>query len=453
MKLYSARGARGARSVSRARDARDVSGASGVGDARGVRKQRGRLNMGMVTLICVAATVVLALALVFVGRAISKGRTASGDGSSLGGISAEPYTQFSGDDFGDDGNGDTTTGSGSGGNGSSSNSTGGSGGTTDSARDGSATGNSADAAASSSGSASENSPDEAQTAHNSIGESGDRSDGSDNSENSDSSESGQTLPGQSEDSQQPEGALPGSQGASGRYYGSRLYMDDSALYSNAERVTYCVYYYESGDYSVGGISTKTPSASVIKVFIMEYAFTQSALGKLDLQEPLRGTTILSQITSMIQYSDNDATNALIDRLGMDAINAFLLEQGYTDTVLGRKMLDYDRRAAGFDNYTSVEDCMSFLDKLYAGNDGIYLQMLEIMKGQQVRTKIPSKLPSGVVVANKTGELDDVENDIGIVFAEGAPFAIVVLTDGVRNSAGMRNAIADLALSAYRQQFD
>ena len=71
-----------------------------------------------------------------------------------------------------------------------------------------------------------------------------------------------------------------------------------------------------------------------------------------------------------------------------------------------------------------------------------------MGGQQVRTKIPLRLPTGVMVANKTGELDNVENDIAIVYAESSAFAIVVLTNGVYNSTNMRNAIADFALDAY-----
>ena len=231
--------------------------------------------------------------------------------------------------------------------------------------------------------------------------------------------------------------------------GKEIYIDASGLTLNAANVYYGVYYFDSGSLSTSGNSAKTPSASVIKVFIMEYAFYQNALGLLDLDEALGGLTVLSQITLMIQQSDNNATNALIDFFGMDELNAFFLQRGYGDTVLDRRMLDFDRRAAGFDNYTSLEDCMAFLIKLFNNRaEEPYMHMIEIMKGQQVRTKIPLKLPSGVIAASKTGELDDVENDIGIVFAENAPFAIVVLSSGALSTANMRNAIADFALEAY-----
>ena len=115
--------------------------------------------------------------------------------------------------------------------------------------------------------------------------------------------------------------------------GERIILDDSKLLSTAENVYYHVYFFETGDYCTGGDSAMTPSASVIKVFIMEYAFHQNDLGDVDLEEILGGHTILHLITLMIQQSDNDATNRLIDHFGMDNMNAFFLEQGYSDTVL------------------------------------------------------------------------------------------------------------------------
>ena len=226
-------------------------------------------------------------------------------------------------------------------------------------------------------------------------------------------------------------------------------IDDNGLYANANDVYYGICFLETGEYISSGNSSKTPSASVIKVFIMEYVFHLKSQGLLDMDETLGGKTIAALVSAMIQQSDNGATNTLIDFLSMQSINEFLIEAGYSDTVLGRKMLDFEMRDSGSDNYTSLDDCITFLKKIYANrSDDSYSQMLDILKGQQIRTKIPSKLPSGLVVANKTGELDSVENDIAIVFADGSPYAIVVLTNGVGDSAGMRAAIADFSLAVY-----
>ena len=52
-----------------------------------------------------------------------------------------------------------------------------------------------------------------------------------------------------------------------------------------------------------------------------------------------------------------------------------------------------------------------------------------------------------MVANKTGELDDTENDIGLVLSEKNPFAIVVLTKNFKSVDGIRTAIGEFALAA------
>ncbi len=74
----------------------------------------------------------------------------------------------------------------------------------------------------------------------------------------------------------------------------------------------------------------------------------------------------------------------------------------------------------------------------------------LLSGQQVKTKIPNKLPAEVLSANKTGELAEVENDIRLVFAPADPFAIVVLTDGIETASKVQSAIGDFALAAYQQ---
>lgn len=92
------------------------------------------------------------------------------------------------------------------------------------------------------------------------------------------------------------------------------------------------------------------------------------------------------------------------------------------------MLDNEAVKNGKNNYTSIKDVMSFLDKVYEGKDRFpYSEMLDVMKKQKIDTKIRKKFPSDVIIANKTGELSDVENDVGIIFGEKCDFAIAFLT--------------------------
>ena len=115
---------------------------------------------------------------------------------------------------------------------------------------------------------------------------------------------------------------------------------------------YSIYCFETGDYCTSdGSPERTPSASVIKVLIMEYAQCLNAKNELDLQETLHGDTINGLVVRMIQQSDNEATNILIDYFGMDNLNAYFMEQGYKDTELQGKMLGFDSRISGKESYT------------------------------------------------------------------------------------------------------
>jgi beta-lactamase class A len=226
-------------------------------------------------------------------------------------------------------------------------------------------------------------------------------------------------------------------------------FNNSAFIGSAGTTYYGIYYFGTEVYYTSGNSQRTPAASVIKVFIADYAYSLIERGALSASDVIDGQNVTSLITTMIQDSNNASANSLIDAFGMEAINAYLVEQGYPDTKVERRLLDTAARAKGLDNWTSLDDCLKILKKLYqAEREGRGSELLEIMKGQNVRTKIPVEIPSGVVIANKTGELDDVENDIGIVFVGNNDFAVIALSYNPYNSSTTRATIAELAKKAF-----
>ncbi len=147
-------------------------------------------------------------------------------------------------------------------------------------------------------------------------------------------------------------------------------------------------------------------------------------------EPLNSAHELNKIAKlMITISDNTATNILIDILGLDRINSAVKKIGMRDTILQRKMMDFDSLASGKDNLTTARDIYVFMDEILHSkviSPEIGLEIINTLKHQKLNTKLPSRLPQSAVVAHKTGELDSVEHDAGLIFIRKKWCIVVVL---------------------------
>jgi beta-lactamase class A len=187
-------------------------------------------------------------------------------------------------------------------------------------------------------------------------------------------------------------------------------------------------------------------ASVIKVPVMVEVFRQVMDGRISLNDKLTmkrsdvmggsGFLFLQKLGTaysirylteiMITHSDNTATKMLIEHLGADNINKTMRELGLKDTVIGTSNL---LRAEGL-NYSSSRDMNMLLTQIYRGNilspDRCH-EMVEIMARQHHKWGIPKYLPPNLRIANKTGTLNYVKNDSGIVFFEGRPYVLSVFT--------------------------
>lgn len=213
------------------------------------------------------------------------------------------------------------------------------------------------------------------------------------------------------------------------------------------------------------------SASVIKVPILVELFCRRDEGGISLDETIElkdeyrvaGSgvlkelhpgprfTILDLATLMIIVSDNTATNMIIDRLGTEPITQRMRSLGLKDTVLARKMYDFEQVALGKDNLCSARD-IAFLLKIMAegriSSKSTSTEMLEIMARQQCREKIPLLLPEGIKVANKTGSLTGVTHDVAVVFAPEHEYVLSVLTRDVTDMVSADRAIAEASKVIY-----
>ncbi|MBR3624290.1 MAG: serine hydrolase [Selenomonadaceae bacterium] len=201
------------------------------------------------------------------------------------------------------------------------------------------------------------------------------------------------------------------------------------------------------------------SASMIKVFILAAVMEEDKAGRLSIDEVMTlkssdkvgGAGILAGYANgsrlsmreilrlMITESDNTATNMIIDRVGMNKINAYIKSCGYKDTVLKRKMMDTVAVRAGRENISSVSDLGEIFRKIYyhscvsQKHDEI---MLEFLKGQTDKDCFPSAIPNAVI-AHKTGALVGLYDDGGIIYRNGQDTILVIMTE---NYTGERSAI-------------
>lgn len=186
---------------------------------------------------------------------------------------------------------------------------------------------------------------------------------------------------------------------------------------------------------------KMQSASLIKLFILATVYEEKSKGEAkDISS--------NDIKIMITQSDNGATNRIIDALGYEKINKYIKDNGYNNTEIKRKMLESNSNG---DNYTSVEDVGKLLEKIYNNecvNSESSKQMLAYLKEQTRISKIPAGVPSGVQTANKTGELDTVENDAAIIYKENTPYILVVITSGLSDTAKARSNIKEISSTVY-----
>lgn len=219
----------------------------------------------------------------------------------------------------------------------------------------------------------------------------------------------------------------------------------------------CINFYDLNKNNVFSINgdKKVLSASMIKLLILAELMKKISENKFSLSDTIMiadsmktgGDGVLKELntghhftlkelaTLMIIVSDNQATNILIDFLGMENINQLGKELRLKKTFLGRKMMDIEARKNGYDNYTCADDISSLLKLIYQEkliNEEASQLMLDILLRQQQGERLQRYLPSDIKIAHKCGDLDNLENDGGIIWIGNKAYILVVLASGMPN---------------------
>jgi beta-lactamase class A len=202
-----------------------------------------------------------------------------------------------------------------------------------------------------------------------------------------------------------------------------------------------------------------PTASLIKLAVMIEVYQQAAEGKIKLsdritlheKDKVEGSGILTEhfsdgasfslrdaVRLMIAFSDNTATNMVLDKIGIAATAQRMEAWGYPNTRINAKSFRGQTTSIAPDRTkrfglgsTTAREMVLILEKLEAGklvNPEACKEMLEHLKKCNDQDKFTRLLPPKTVVAHKTGSVSDIRTDAGILYLPGGPAALCVLTE-------------------------
>ena len=201
-----------------------------------------------------------------------------------------------------------------------------------------------------------------------------------------------------------------------------------------------------------------PTASLIKLAVMVETYCQAEEGKIKLTEAVAltkedmvpGSGVLTEhfspgasfclrdaVRLMIVFSDNTATNLVLDRVGIKNVNARMASLKLPETRINAKVfkssttsVDPERsKRFGLGSTTAREE-VTLLELIHRGKVAsakACADMLSHLKKCEDKDKFPRFLPSDVAVAHKTGSVNEVRTDAGIMYLKQGPVALCVLT--------------------------
>jgi beta-lactamase class A len=151
-------------------------------------------------------------------------------------------------------------------------------------------------------------------------------------------------------------------------------------------------------------------------------------------------------------SSNLATNVLLEHVGVPAVQEALQDLGTQGSTVERGIEDAAARSAGLQNLVTASDLARTLQALAAetaASPRACRDILDVLAAQQLRDTIPAQLPPRTRVAHKSGWVDGISHDAGIVYPpEREPFVFVMCTTSDLSEDEGRQLIASGAAAAW-----
>ena len=224
-------------------------------------------------------------------------------------------------------------------------------------------------------------------------------------------------------------------------------------------VAVAVKHLKTGEEFYLNVDEPMPTASLIKLPIMVEAYWQAAENKVKLDKPLTlrkedkvpGSGILTShfsdgatfplrdaVRLSIAFSDNTATNLVLDEIGIPSTNLRMEKLGFKHTKINAKVykgsttsIDPERTKKFGLGSTTAREMVQLLERIEAGkvvSPEACQEMIAHLKACDDKEKMTRLLPAGTIVAHKTGSVNASKTDAGILYLKSGPVALCVLTD-------------------------
>jgi beta-lactamase class A len=225
------------------------------------------------------------------------------------------------------------------------------------------------------------------------------------------------------------------------------------------------------------------TASLIKLAVMAATYAEADAGRLDLtttltltkDDKVQGAGILTDhfsdgatfslrdaIRLMIRYSDNTATNMVIDKIGLQGVNDWTKSKGLPETRINGKVfkgtattLDPERLKKYQLGSTSPNETIKLLEMIHAGTAAkpeSCNAMIAHLKANDDRDMLLRELPENFVAAHKTGATNRVRTDAGILYVPTKgdakklqPVAVCVMTGENQDTRWIKANDAEIAI--------
>lgn len=153
-------------------------------------------------------------------------------------------------------------------------------------------------------------------------------------------------------------------------------------------------------------------------------------------------TVDEALFQMITISDNYSALLLAEKLGWENIDTLMEKE---------KLPDFNLAGPDSPNVTAgaVADLLSRIYSGTAVSPTASQEMQGLLFAQKINDRIPKYLPTDVKVAHKTGELEGLKHDAGIVIGQNSHYIFVFLSE-TGSPADAAEQIATLSAKIYQE---